>query len=239
LLSGANPTPPLGYKRLVILENYWLFSFLEKREKVKLMDDAVLPMDAALKRCWITEKPFYTRYHDEEWGVPLHDDKKLFELLILEGFQAGLSWWLILKRRNMLRKAFDNFDPEKVAKYSSADISRIMNAPGVIKNKAKIASAVNNAQQSLKIQTEFGTFDAFIWQFVKGKAINNKFNSFSEIPAQTEESRVMSRELKRRGFKFVGPTICYAFMQAAGLVNDHQTWCFRYEQIRNAENTFP
>lgn len=203
------------------------------------MDDVVLPMDAAMKRCWTTEKPLYIRYHNEEWGVPLHDDEKLLEFLILDGFQAGLSRWLILKLRNMLREVFDNFDPEKVAKYPSADISRIMNAPGVIKNKAKISSAVNNAQQFLKIQTEFGTFDAFIWQFVKGKPINNNFTSYSEIPAQTEESRAMSRELKRRGFKFVGPTICYAFMQAAGQVNDHLTWCFRYEQIRNAENTFP
>ena len=199
------------------------------------MGDVILPMNAALKRCWTTEKPLYIRYHDEEWGVPLHDDKKLFEFLILDGFQAGLSWWLILERRDMLREAFDNFDFEKVAKYSSDDFTRLMNAPGVIKNKAKISSAINNAQQFLKIQAEFGTFDAFIWQFVKGKSINNKFTSFSEVPAETEESRAMSRELKRRGFKFVGPTICYAFMQAAGLVNDHLTWCFRYEQIRNAE----
>ena len=126
-----------------------------------------------------------------------------------------------------------------MAKYSSVDLTRIMNAPGVIKNKAKIYSAVNNAQQFLKVQAKFGTFDAFIWQFVNGKPINNKFTSFSEIPAQTEESRVMSREMKRMGFKFVGPTICYAFMQATGLVNDHLTWCFRYEQIRNADSAFP
>ena len=193
-------------------------------------------MNATLKRCWTTEKPLYIRYHDEEWGVPLHDDKKLFEFLILDGFQAGLSWWLILKRRNALRKAFDNFDPEKVAKYSPDDISRILNSPGVIKNKAKISSAINNAQQFLKIQAEFGSFHVFIWQFVKGKPINNNFTSFSEVPAETEESRAMSRELKRRGFKFVGPKICYAFMQAAGLVNDHLTWCFRYEQILNAKS---
>jgi DNA-3-methyladenine glycosylase I len=203
------------------------------------MDDVILIMDATLKRCWTTEKPIYIKYHDEVWGIPLHDDKKIFEFLILDGFQAGLSWWLILERRNMLRAVFDNFDPEKVAKYSSDDVSRIMNAPGVIKNKAKISSAINNAQQFLKIQAQFGTFDDFIWQFVKGKAINNKFTSFSEVPAQTEESRAMSRELKKRGFKFVGPTICYAFMQAAGLVNDHLTWCFRYEQIRNGKSIVP
>jgi DNA-3-methyladenine glycosylase I len=196
-------------------------------------------MNATLKRCWTTEKPLYIRYHDEEWGVPLHNDKKLFEFLILDGFQAGLSWWLILERRDTLREAFDSFDPEKVAKYSSDDVMRIMNAPGVIKNKAKIASAINNARQFLKIQAEFGTFDAFIWQFVKGKPINSNFASFSQVPAETEESRAMSRELKRRGFKFVGPTICYAFMQAAGLVNDHLVWCFRHEQIQNAERTFP
>jgi DNA-3-methyladenine glycosylase I len=204
-----------------------------------LIDDVVLPMNATLKRCWTTEKPLYIRYHDEEWGVPLHDDKKLFEFLILDGFQAGLSWWLILERRNTLRKAFDNFDPEKVAKYSPDDVSRIMNAPGVIRNKAKISSAVNNARHFLKIQAEFGTFDVFIWQFVKGKPTNNNFTSFSDVPAETEESRAMSRELKRRGFKFVGPTICYAFMQAAGLVNDHLVWCFRHDQIRNAESKFP
>ncbi len=204
-----------------------------------LTGDIILPMNAKLKRCWTTESPLYIRYHDEEWGVPLHDDKKLFEFLILDGFQAGLSWSLILKRRDTLREAFDNFDPEKVAKYSFDDVNRIMNAPGIIRNKTKISSAVNNAQQFLKIQAEFGTFDVFIWQFVKGKPINNAFNSFSEVPAETEESRAMSRELKKKGFKFVGPKICYAFMQAAGLVNDHLVWCFRHEQIRKAERTFP
>ena len=196
-------------------------------------------MNSTVKRCWNTEKPLYIKYHDEEWGVPLHDDKKLFEFLILDGFQAGLSWWLILERRNALREAFDNFDPEKMAKYSSEDVSRIMNAHGVIRNKAKILSAVNNARQFLKIQKEIGSFDAFIWQFIKGKTINNSFKALSEIPAETEESRIMSRELKKRGFKFVGPTICYAFMQAAGLVNDHLVDCFRHEQIRKAGNNVP
>ncbi len=196
-------------------------------------------MSEQLKRCWNTDKPLYIKYHDEEWGVPLHDDKKLFEFLILDGFQAGLSWWLILERRNALRNAFDNFDPEKMAKYSSDDIARLLNAPGVIKNKSKICSAINNAQQFLKLQAEFGSFDAFIWQFVKGKPINNKFTSFSNVPAETEESRAMSKELKKKGFKFVGPTICYAFMQAAGLVNDHLVDCFRYKQIINAETNLP
>ncbi len=188
-------------------------------------------MSKQLKRCWNTDEPLYIKYHDEEWGVPLHDDKKLFEFLILDGFQAGLSWWLILKRRNELRKAFDNFDPEKMAKYSSDDVARLLNAPGVIKNKSKISSAINNAKQFLKLQIEFGSFDAFIWQFVKGKTINNKFTSFSNVPAETEESRAMSKELKKKGFKFVGPTICYAFMQAAGMVNDHLVDCFRYKEI--------
>jgi DNA-3-methyladenine glycosylase I len=196
-------------------------------------------MSKQLKRCWNTDEPLYIKYHDEEWGVPLHDDKKLFEFLILDGFQAGLSWWLILKRRNELRKAFDNFDPEKMAKYSSDDIARLLNAPGVIKNKSKICSAINNAQQFLKLQGEFGSFDAFTWQFVKGKPINNKFTSFSNVPAETEESRAMSKELKRKGFKFVGPTICYAFMKAAGLVNDHLVDCFRYKQITKAQTNPP
>ncbi|MCW4045178.1 MAG: DNA-3-methyladenine glycosylase I [Candidatus Bathyarchaeota archaeon] len=196
-------------------------------------------MDAKVQRCWSTEKPLYIRYHDEEWGVPLHDDNKLFEFLILDGFQAGLSWWIILEKRNTLREAFDNFDPAKVAKYSHDDVDRIMSASGVIKNKAKILSAISNAQQFLKIQAEFGSFDAFIWKFVNGKTINNNFTSLSQIPAETEESKAMSTELKRRGFKFVGPTICYAFMQAAGLVNDHLINCFRHQQIREAECNLP
>lgn len=196
-------------------------------------------MNATAKRCWNTEEPLYAKYHDEEWGFPLHDDKKLFEFLILDGFQAGLSWWLILQRRNALREAFDYFDLEKMAKYSSDDFNRIMNAPGVIKNKAKILSAVTNAQQFLKIQTEFGSFDAFIWQFVKGKTIDNCLKSLSDMPAESEESRAMSRELKKRGFKFVRPTVCYSFMQAAGLVNDHLVDCFRHEQIQKTGSHIP
>ncbi len=189
-------------------------------------------MNAPLKRCWDTDKQLYIKYHDEEWGVPIHDDQRLFEFLILDAFQAGLSWYLILQRRNAIKQAFDNFDPAKIAKYSSKDIDRLLNAPGVIKNKAKIQAAIANSQQFLKIQSEYGTFDKFIWQFVGGKTINNKFNSSANVPAETEESRAMSRELKKRGFKFVGPTICYAFMQAAGLVNDHLLSCFRHDQIQ-------
>jgi DNA-3-methyladenine glycosylase I len=174
----------------------------------------------------------YVRYHDVEWGVPVHDDQKLFEFLVLDGFQAGLSWWLILERREAFREAFDGFDPAKVAKYTIKDIERIMRAPGVVKNRAKITSAINNAQQLLKVQKEFGSFDAFIWQFVHGKTMQNAFTKLSDLPAETDESRTMSRELKKRGFKFVGPKICYAFMQAAGLINDHLVDCFRYAQLR-------
>lgn len=189
-------------------------------------------MTAALKRCWNVDKPLYIKYHDEEWGVPVHDDQKLYEFLVLDGFQAGLSWWLILEKREAFRAAFDSFDPEKVAKYTAKDTERLMNAPGVVKNRAKILATISNAQQFLNVQKEFGSFDVFIWKFVKGKTVQNMFRDFSEMPAETEQSREMSRELKERGFKFVGPTICYAFMQAAGLVNDHLVDCFRYAQLR-------
>jgi len=190
-------------------------------------------MTSVQKRCWNVDKPLYLEYHDVEWGVPVHDDRKLFEFLILDGFQAGLSWWLILERRESFRVAFDDFDPAKVAKYTAKDIDRLMNAPGVVKNRAKISAAINNAQLFLKVQKEFGSFDSFIWQFVNGKTIQNAFKDFSEMPSVTEQSKVMSKELKKRGFKFVGPTICYAFMQAAGLVNDHLVDCFRYAQLQS------
>jgi DNA-3-methyladenine glycosylase I len=189
-------------------------------------------MSSEVKRCWNTPEPLYVKYHDEEWGVPVHDDRRHFEFLILDGFQAGLSWWIILERREKLRKAFDGFDPEKVARYTQADLERLMNADGVIKNRAKIAAAVANAQAFLKIQREFGSFDAFVWKFTGGKTKHNAFSKLSEMPAETEESQAMSKELKAQGFKFVGPTICYAYMQAAGLVNDHLVCCFRHEQIR-------
>jgi DNA-3-methyladenine glycosylase I len=190
-------------------------------------------MTAALKRCWNVDNPLYIRYHDEEWGVPVHDDQKLFEFLVLDGFQAGLSWWLILERREMFRAAFDGFVPAKVAKYKSKDIERLMKAPGVVKNRAKIYATIINAKLVLDVQKESGSFDSFIWQFVDGKTIQNAFKDFSEVPAETEESQAMSRELKKRGFKFVGPTICYAFMQAAGLVNDHLVECFRHIQLQS------
>jgi DNA-3-methyladenine glycosylase I len=190
-------------------------------------------MTTKLVRCWNVDKPLYIKYHDYEWGVPVHDDQRLFEFMVLDGFQAGLSWWLILERREAFRAAFDGFNPAKIAEYTARDIERLMKEPGVVKNRAKISATVTNAQQLLKVQKEFGSFDKFIWQFVNGKTIQNAFKDFSEMPAETEQSRAMSRELKARGFKFVGPTICYAFMQAAGLVNDHLVNCFRYAQLQH------
>jgi DNA-3-methyladenine glycosylase I len=196
------------------------------------LDSEKQTMTIEPKRCWNVDKPLYIRYHDEEWGVPVHDEQKLFEFLVLDGFQAGLSWWMILERREAFRAAFHGFDPSKVAKYTEKDFNRLMKAPGVVKNRAKISATITNAQQFLKIQKEFDSFDKFIWQFVDGKTIQNAFKDFSEMPAETEQARAMSRELKKRGFKFVGPTICYAFMQAAGLVNDHLVDCFRYTQLQ-------
>ena len=183
-------------------------------------------------RCWKTENPLYIRYHDEEWGVPLHDDKKLFELLVLEGFQAGLTWELILKRREAFRQAFADFNPVTITKFSTAEAENILKNPDVIRNRAKIQATINNAKRFIQIQNEFGSFDRFIWQFVNGKPKDHAFKSMSEMPPQTDESRAMSKELTKRGFKFVGPTICYAFMQAVGMVNDHLITCFRYKQIQ-------
>ncbi len=193
-------------------------------------------MDSTLRRCWGTTDPLYVRYHDEEWGIPVHDDRKLFEFLVLDSFQAGLTWLLILQRRDYFRKAFDNFNAEKVSKYTSADVERLMATPSIVRNQLKIKAAINNAEKFLSVQKEFGTFDTYIWSFVNGKTIHNCFTSWQDVPAETVESKAMSQDLKKRGFKFVGPTICYAFMQAAGLVNDHLTFCFRYRQIK--ENQF-
>jgi DNA-3-methyladenine glycosylase I len=191
-------------------------------------------MKSNLKRCWNTDNLLYIKYHDEEWGVPVHDDRTLFEFLTLEGFQAGLTWELILKRREALRKAFDNFNPDKIAGYNGEDVKRLMANPNVIRNKAKILATIDNAIRLKEVQKEFGSFDAFVWKFVQGKTINNAFTDFSNMPAETEESKTMSKEMKKRGFKFVGPTTCYAFMQAVGLVNDHLIDCFRYREIKNA-----
>jgi len=181
---------------------------------------------------WGSDDPMMTAYHDKEWGVPVHADYLHFEFLVLEGVQAGLSWRTVLHRREAYREAYHNFDPLKVATYNEEDIERIMNHKGVIRNRRKIEAAVKNARVFLNVQKEFGSFDKYIWGFVGGKQRVNTFMSFAEIPSETEESRAMSRDLKRRGFTFVGATICYAYMQAAGLVNDHLTKCYRWKEVQ-------
>ena len=182
------------------------------------------------KRCdWAKEEP-NIGYHDNEWGRPEHDDNKLFEFLILEGAQAGLSWITILKRREGYRNAFSNFDPNKVAKYSQKNISKLLQNKSIVRNRLKIESAVNNAQQFLKIQSEFGSFDEYIWRFVSFNPIKNNFKQYSDLPASTNISKKISTDLKKRGFTFVGPTICYALMQAIGMVNDHTCDCFLYNK---------
>lgn len=184
-------------------------------------------------RCaWgIGSDPLYTAYHDEEWGVPVHDDRLLFEFLVLEGAQAGLSWAAILRRREGYRAAFDGFDVATVAAYDEARIAALLADPRIIRNRRKVESAVNNARAFLRVQAEFGSFDAYMWRFVDGRPKINTWRTLSEIPAETDESRALSRDLKARGFSFVGPTICYAHMQAVGMVNDHTTDCFRYAQL--------
>ena len=180
-------------------------------------------------RCgWCTDDPIYIAYHDREWGRPVHDDRLLFEFLILEGAQAGLSWLTVLKKRENYRKAFDQFEPAKVARYKSKKIKELLNNAGIIRNRLKIASAIANAKAFLAVQKEFGTFDKYIWQFVDGQSIKNHFPHYKKLPAKTPRSDAMSQDLKKRGFNFVGSTICYAFMQAVGMVNDHTTDCFCY-----------
>lgn len=183
-------------------------------------------------RCqWAGDDPLYVAYHDQEWGVPKHDDRRLFEDLLLDGAQAGLSWITILRKRENYRAAFDNFDAQKIAVYDEQKIAQLLANPGIIRNRLKIHSAVKNAVAFLKVREEFGEFDSYIWSFVGGKTIVNSWQSMSQIPAQTAESEAMSKDLKKRGFNFVGPTICYAFMQAVGMVNDHVTSCFRYHEV--------
>lgn len=186
------------------------------------------------ERCeWAGSDPLYIEYHDKEWGVPVHDDRKIFEMLVLEGAQAGLNWLTVLRKRENYREAFDNFDPRKVAKYDSEKFQKLLATEGIIRNKLKIRSAIQNARAFLELQKEFGTFDAYIWQFVGGKPIRNSWSSLSELPAQTAESEAMSKDLERRGFSFVGPTICYAHMQATGMINDHVVTCFRYKEVES------
>jgi len=186
---------------------------------------------AAVQRCWSGKNDLSIAYHDQEWGVPVHNDRVLFEFLILEGAQAGLSWDTILRKRERYRKVFDNFDPAKVARYTDKRMAKLLADPGIVRNRLKIASAVQNAQAFLRVQDEAGSFDAYIWQFVGGKPKRNAWKLWKQVPATTPESDAMSKDLGRRGFKFVGSTICYAFMQAVGMVNDHSVDCFRYSQI--------
>jgi DNA-3-methyladenine glycosylase I len=180
---------------------------------------------------WPSNDPLMIRYHDEEWGVPLHDDRKLFEFLVLDAFQAGLSWRTILHKRENFRNAMDGFDPEKIANYTEIDFDRLMADAGIVRNRAKIRGTIQNAKCFLAVRDEFGSFDKYIWQFTSGKTINNKLTSLSGMLVSSPESDAMSRDLRARGFKFVGSTICYAFMQAAGMVNDHLTGCYRYKKL--------
>lgn len=190
-------------------------------------------MQKSVKRCpWPSDDPLMVAYHDTEWGVPLHDDQKLFEYIVLDGAQAGLSWSTVLRKRENYRRAFHGFDPERIARYSGKDVQRLLKNDGIIRNRLKIESAITNAKMFLLIRQEFGSFDAYIWQFTGYKTVQHWFRRLADIPATSEESDDMSRDLKKRGFKFVGSTICYAFMQAAGMVNDHLVHCFRYREVR-------
>lgn len=186
------------------------------------------------KTCeWHLSSKLMIEYHDREWGVPLHNDRKLFEYITLDAFQAGLSWSTIINKRENFRKAFDNFDAEKISKYSDTKIQKLLNDAGIIRNKLKIYATIGNAKLFLKIRKEFGSFDKYIWQFTDGRTIINKWKTLKEIPATSKESDLMSKDMKKRGFKFCGSTICYAFMQAAGMVNDHIVTCFRYKEINS------
>jgi len=193
--------------------------------------DVKLPVTKALQRCaWALGSELEQNYHDNEWGVPLHDDGKLFEFIILEGAQAGLSWATILRKRENYRKLFADFDVEKIARYNKSKIETLLNNPGIIRNRLKVESTISNARACINIQHEFGSFDAYIWQFTDGKPVVNRWKTVQQIPASTEISDTMAKQLKKRGFRFVGSTICYAFMQATGMVNDHTVDCFRYHQ---------
>ena len=188
-------------------------------------------------RCeWCGADALYTAYHDDEWGVPVHDDRLLFEFLILEGSQAGLSWLTILKKREQYRRAFHDFDCERIAGYTDGDVERLLADAGIVRNRLKIAAAIRNARGVLGIREEYGSLDAYLWRYVDGIPKQNAWRNMGELPVETGESRQMSKDLKKRGFNFVGPTICYAFMQAIGMVNDHTTDCFRYRQVGNLQH---
>jgi DNA-3-methyladenine glycosylase I len=183
-------------------------------------------------RCaWVTNDPLYVRYHDEEWGVPVHDDRKLFEMLVLEGAQAGLSWLTVLRKREGYRRVFDGFDPERVARYDGMKVEELLADPGIVRNRRKIEAAVGNARALLGVREEFGSFDGYLWGLVDGEPKQKRWRTPEEIPAETETSRALSRDLRGRGFRFVGPTIVYAFMQAVGMVNDHTVGCFRHQEL--------
>lgn len=185
-------------------------------------------------RCgWCGSDPLYVAYHDHQWGAPLHDDRQLFEMLILEGAQAGLSWLTILRKREGYRAAFDGFDPERVARYDEARVFRLLHDPGIVRNRLKIQAAIRNAQGVLRLQEQPGGFDAFLWRYVDGRPRQNDWPTLAAVPARSPEAEAMSRDLRRLGFAFVGPTICYAFMQAIGMVNDHVTSCFRHRELKN------
>ena len=189
-----------------------------------------------MKRCdWANSNPLETEHHDNEWGVPIHDDRLLFEMLILESAQSGLSWTTILQKRAGYLQAFDNFDAKKIAKYSDKKVEQLLQNPGIVRHKQKINATVENAKQFLKIQSEYGSFDTYIWSFVEAKPINNSWKKQSDVPAKTQTSDAMSKDLKKRGFKFVGPTTCYAYMQATGMVNDHLVSCFRYSEVKKLQ----
>ncbi len=179
----------------------------------------------------MSKSPLMIQYHDKEWGVPVHDDRTLFEFLVLEGAQAGLTWQTVLNKRENYRKAFHGLDPAKIARYNKRDVQRLLRDPGIIRNRLKIEATITNARQFLEMQREFGSFDRYAWRFVNGRPIKHGFRSLNEIPATTRESDAMSKDLRERGLRFVGPTICYAFMQAVGMVNDHTTRCFRYDTV--------
>jgi len=186
-----------------------------------------------MKRCeWANKSELEMSYHDDEWGVPIHDDRSLFEFLVLEGAQAGLSWSTILRKREGYRKAFDNFDARKISRYPEAVVSRLLANPEIIRNRLKVNAIVTNARAFLRVQEEFGSFDGYIWQFVNGRPIQNSWKKMTEIPSSSPASEAMSKDLRKRGFKFVGTTICYAFMQAVGMINDHVVGCFRHDEVK-------
>ncbi len=180
---------------------------------------------------WPSNNPLMIRYHDKEWGKPVHNDRLLFEFLMLEGAQAGLNWEVILNKREGYRRAFENFNPERIARYTRSDVKRLVSNPSIVRNRLKIEAAIVNAQKFLDVQKEFGSFDAYVWRFVNGRPMRHRLKSLRDCPTTTKESDAMSKDLKVRGFKFVGPTICYAFMQAVGMVNDHTTDCFRHSEL--------